>query len=52
MSGDAAAMAANKVSGTSLGQFRLKGVAEKIEIHHCRKVSAGPSTQPNLLLAP
>lgn len=32
-------MLANKVSGTSLGQFRLKGVAEKIEIHHCRKVS-------------
>eukprot|EP00198_Chlamydomonas_reinhardtii_P006519 XP_001695855.1 predicted protein [Chlamydomonas reinhardtii] len=39
MSADSQVMLANKVSGTSLGQFRLKGVAEKIEIHHCRKVS-------------
>ncbi|KAG2501553.1 hypothetical protein HYH03_000060 [Edaphochlamys debaryana] len=39
MTADAQVMLANKVSGTSLGQFRLKGVAEKIEIHHCRKVS-------------
>ncbi|GFR48855.1 hypothetical protein Agub_g10809 [Astrephomene gubernaculifera] len=39
MTADAQVMLSNKVSGTSLGQFRLKGVAEKIEIHHCRKVS-------------
>ncbi|KXZ55594.1 hypothetical protein GPECTOR_2g1144 [Gonium pectorale] len=39
MTADAQVMLSNKVTGTSLGQFRLKGVAEKIEIHHCRKVS-------------
>ncbi|GLI68043.1 hypothetical protein VaNZ11_012366 [Volvox africanus] len=39
MTADSQVMLTNKVSGTSLGQFRLKGVAEKIEIYHCRKVS-------------
>ncbi|MEW5319088.1 MAG: hypothetical protein WDW38_010259 [Sanguina aurantia] len=33
-------MAAHRVAGSSLGQFRLKGVADKIEIHHCRKVAS------------
>ena len=31
----------SQVSGTSLGQFRLKGVTDKIEIYHCRKAAAG-----------
>jgi len=37
---DAHLITSNKVTATSLGQFRLKGVAEKIEIYHCRKVSS------------
>lgn len=37
---DSEVMVAAKASGTTLGQFRLKGVAEKIEIYHCRKVSS------------
>lgn len=38
---DLAALEACKVTASSLGQFRLKGVAERIEIYHCRKASTG-----------
>ncbi|MEW5301527.1 MAG: hypothetical protein WDW36_004384 [Sanguina aurantia] len=45
-------MAANRVAGSSLGQFRLKGVAEKIEIHHCRKVASQAFPLPGSCLMP
>lgn len=42
---DMAALTASKITSSSLGQFRLKGVAERIEIFHCRKAQIGTRAQ-------
>ncbi len=42
---DAAALGTGKITSSSLGQFRLKGVADRIEIMHCRKAASAGERQ-------